>query len=258
VGRGVQKQLTHELLLYPRYFGRELHESVVKKLYQDVEGTCSPRVGYVVAVTAVEHVGPGRVLDGRGAAVFEVRYRAVVWRPYKDEVVDAVVTEVNDQAVFADVGPTTAVVHRINLPHEFAFQKNANPPCYQNADQVRVCARVHVCACAHGPVRHTTDTRGRPWQSLTVAKDSVVRIKILNVTMQSRTMVRPCPPPSVPWWVGACVRVSDPCAASPVRGGRNEERLFGCVRAAPAAAVCPWPCATVTDMGSGGRPGVVE
>ena len=87
-------------------------------------------------MTAVNSVGDGRVLDGRGAAVFEVVYTAVVWRPFKDEVVDAVVTDVSDLAIFADIGPTTAVIHRNNLPAEYLFQKNANPPCYQTADQV--------------------------------------------------------------------------------------------------------------------------
>ena len=125
------------MLLHPRYFSRDVLDAVQQKLYADVEGTCTPKLGYIIAVTAINDIGTGRVLDGRGSAVFDVRYTAVVWRVFKDEVVDAIVSDVTDLAIIADLGPTKAVVHRNNLPPEYNFQRNANPPCYQTADQVR-------------------------------------------------------------------------------------------------------------------------
>jgi len=125
-------------MLHPRYFGRNLRDALRAKLLSDVEGSCNIKVGYIIAVVGDEpQFGRGRVLDGRGVAVFDVKYTAVVWRPFKDEVVDAIVTDVTDMAIFADIGPVSAVVHRDLLPVEYEYLKNANPPCYQTADQVR-------------------------------------------------------------------------------------------------------------------------
>lgn len=62
------------------------------------------------------------MLPGSGLAEFNVRYRAVVWRPFKGETVryaarnswwtrthglqvDAIVTSVNQVGFFADAGP---------------------------------------------------------------------------------------------------------------------------------------------------------
>ena len=64
------------------------------KLYADVEGTCSGQFGYIIAVVSVLDVGKGMVLPGSGQAEFVTRYRAIVFKPFKGEVVDGVVNNV--------------------------------------------------------------------------------------------------------------------------------------------------------------------
>lgn len=65
------------------------------KLYADVEGTCSGLFGYIIAVVSILDIGKGMVLPGSGQAEFVTRYRAIVFKPFKGEVVDGVVNNVN-------------------------------------------------------------------------------------------------------------------------------------------------------------------
>lgn len=65
------------------------------KLYADVEGTCSGQFGYIIAVVSILDIGKGMVLPGSGQAEFITRYRAIVFKPFKGEVVDGVVNNVN-------------------------------------------------------------------------------------------------------------------------------------------------------------------
>ena len=65
------------------------------KLYSDVEGTCSGQFGYIIAVVSILDIGKGMVLPGSGQAEFITRYRAIVFKPFKGEVVDGVVNNVN-------------------------------------------------------------------------------------------------------------------------------------------------------------------
>jgi DNA-directed RNA polymerase II subunit RPB7 len=65
------------------------------KLYSDVEGTCSGAFGYIIAVVSILDIGKGMVLSGSGQAEFITRYRAIVFKPFKGEVVDGVVNNVN-------------------------------------------------------------------------------------------------------------------------------------------------------------------
>ena len=65
------------------------------KLYADVEGTCSGQFGYIIAVVSILDIGKGMVLPGSGQAEFITRYRAIVFKPFKGEVVDGIVNNVN-------------------------------------------------------------------------------------------------------------------------------------------------------------------
>ena len=53
------------------------------------------RHGFVIAVTTIDNIGAGMILASRGFVKYPVKYKAIVFRPFKGEVVDAVVTQVN-------------------------------------------------------------------------------------------------------------------------------------------------------------------
>lgn len=56
---------------------------------------CSGRHGFVVAITGIENIGKGLIRDGTGFVTFPVKYQCVVCRPFKGEILEAVVTMVN-------------------------------------------------------------------------------------------------------------------------------------------------------------------
>jgi len=87
--------LDRNMHLEPKYFGPKLHQRLVSSLIREVEGTCNGRYGFIVTVTKVEEVGAGKIREGSGLVTFPVRYKAIVFRPFKGEVLDALVTQVN-------------------------------------------------------------------------------------------------------------------------------------------------------------------
>ena len=60
-----------------------------------VEGTCSGLYGFMLMVTNIGSIGKGKIREGTGSAVFHVQYTCLVFRPFKGEVLDAVVSSVN-------------------------------------------------------------------------------------------------------------------------------------------------------------------
>ncbi|XP_013608288.1 PREDICTED: DNA-directed RNA polymerase II subunit 7 [Brassica oleracea var. oleracea] len=103
--------LERNMQLNPRFFGRNLRENLVSKLMKDVEGTCSGRHGFVVAITGIESVGNGLALprtgpvrNGTAFVTFPLKYQCVVFRPFKGQILEAVVTLVNKMGFFAEAG----------------------------------------------------------------------------------------------------------------------------------------------------------
>uniref|UniRef100_A0A8B9S7A4 DNA-directed RNA polymerase subunit n=1 Tax=Apteryx owenii TaxID=8824 RepID=A0A8B9S7A4_APTOW len=104
--------LEHEILLHPRYFGPNLLNTVKQKLFTEVEGTCTGKYGFVIAVTTIDNIGAGVIQPGRGFVLYPVKYKAIVFRPFKGEVVDAVVTQVNKVGLFTEIGPMSCFISR--------------------------------------------------------------------------------------------------------------------------------------------------
>lgn len=49
----------------------------------------------MIVVTTIDSIGAGIILPGQGFVVYSVKYKAIVFRPFKGEVFDAVVRQVN-------------------------------------------------------------------------------------------------------------------------------------------------------------------
>merc|ERR1719206_1347853 len=101
-------------MLHPRYFGPQLMDTVKQKLFTEVEGTCTGKQGFVL---------------------YPVKYKAIVFRPFKGEVLDAVVTQVNKVGLFTEIGPLSCFISRHSIPADMSFDPNSNPPCYKTSDE---------------------------------------------------------------------------------------------------------------------------
>ena len=157
--------LKHELLIHPMYFGENLTDTIKQKLYRfvqtviisgywyyvsEVEGSCTGEHGFVIGVTIIDTIGDGEILPGRGFCRFPIRYKvrseiqnyhtiheiqAIVFRPFKGEVVDGVVTQVNKVGLMVDVGPMGCFISRHSIPSDMEFDPDSNPPCYKTKEE---------------------------------------------------------------------------------------------------------------------------
>ncbi len=60
-----------------------------------VEGTCNGEFGFILGVLGITDTGRGLLREGTGAAVFNLKYSCICFKPFKGEVMDVVVTSVN-------------------------------------------------------------------------------------------------------------------------------------------------------------------
>ncbi|KAG2460439.1 EF1G factor, partial [Polypterus senegalus] len=94
--------------------------------------------GFVIAVTTIDNIGAGIIQPSRGLVLYPVKYKAIVFRPFKGEVVDAVVTQVNKVGLFTEIGPMSCFISRHSIPSEMEFDPNSNPPCYKTVDEFAI------------------------------------------------------------------------------------------------------------------------
>lgn len=79
-------ELERVISLHPSFFGPRVKEYLKNKLLEDVEGTCDGSY-YIICVVDPSDISEGRVVPGEARAEYTIRYHAVVWKPFKGEVV---------------------------------------------------------------------------------------------------------------------------------------------------------------------------
>ena len=106
------KTLEHRIDLHPSFFNSEAEKYIRAKLYQDVEGTNTGTM-MIIAVISIDDISEPKIAPGTGFAQFNVGYRAIVWRPFRGEVVDGLVSSVVNGGFFADVGGLSVFISRV-------------------------------------------------------------------------------------------------------------------------------------------------
>lgn len=119
-------ELTQTVYLPPVEFNSEIHKTIEYKLYKMVEGTCTGEKGFIIAVTNITEFDGGRINE-KGHAIFTIKYKALLLKPVKNEVLDAIVVNVNDLGVFCEVGPLSVFVSNYHIPPAYlGYEKIQN------------------------------------------------------------------------------------------------------------------------------------
>ena len=82
------KFMERTITLHPTYFGPRIKDYLIDRLKQDVEGTNLGNF-FVILVLDNPEISDGRVVPSSGYAEYTVNYRAIIWRPFRGEVVRA-------------------------------------------------------------------------------------------------------------------------------------------------------------------------
>lgn len=85
--------------------------------------------------THYEFTTSSNKFDIPGMASFPVKYNAIVFRPFKNEVFEGTVKQVTKVGIFIDIGPLTCFVSHNSLPKHLEFCSKHNPVCYKSKEE---------------------------------------------------------------------------------------------------------------------------
>jgi len=154
-------KMTRFIELPPSCFYKNMKREINQRLLEDVEGTCQAEYGYIVCVTEVEEIGDGRIRDDIPEVSFPVEFRAIVFRPFKNEVLDGVVTQMDQFGIFVEVGPLQVYVSDQQIPSDYTLNTDLQP---------------------HWAYEHNEDPE------LKITIDTEVRMKLMNVRIELTEM----------------------------------------------------------------------
>ena len=120
--------------LHPKSFGRKMSQVLEKTLEMEVRGVSLGKAGYCVCVLQVRPgEGGGKIQEGTGFAIFQLYFEAVMFRPFKNEIMDVKVMNCVT-SVFGYAGPIKAVF-RHQMPQDMQEGYNAVDESWLSEDK---------------------------------------------------------------------------------------------------------------------------
>mmetsp|Transcript_50353 Transcript_50353/g.119259 ORF Transcript_50353/g.119259 Transcript_50353/m.119259 type:complete len:185 (+) Transcript_50353:261-815(+) len=137
------KKLTKNLAVDPKDYGPNLTETIKRKLVAEVENTCSERHGFILKVFNIDVDRlEGKIMstgmNPGGTANFTVPYDAIVFKPFRGEVLNGIVKQSAQQGLFVLCGPLQVFIAKTNLCDEnnrLIWNPDNSPPCWMSDDQ---------------------------------------------------------------------------------------------------------------------------
>lgn len=93
-----QKAMARTITVAPMLLGPGLKDLVRQQLISEVEGMALDEEGFIITVLTIADEGleKGLIDHFTGSVRYTVKYTALMFRPFKNEVIDAVVKSVSE------------------------------------------------------------------------------------------------------------------------------------------------------------------
>ncbi|MBI2445555.1 DNA-directed RNA polymerase [Candidatus Micrarchaeota archaeon] len=103
----------------PNLFSMNLNKAALEILREQHERTVNKDHGIIVCLNHAKIQSEGRVLQGDGAAYFDVEFDALSFIPEVSEIVEGEVTEIVEFGAFVRLGPIDGLVHVSQVANDF-------------------------------------------------------------------------------------------------------------------------------------------
>ncbi len=103
----------------PEVLGPSLKEYLIQELYKKL-GSCSNKYGFLLSIFSVESIEQG-IVNQYGDAIFTVKFKALVFRPIKNEILDSYITDVKQMGATVKVGLFEVLIPHKNMPKDFVY-----------------------------------------------------------------------------------------------------------------------------------------
>jgi len=117
-------ELTREVRIAPHHLGHDRVEAVVDELNVKLANRVVLGVGLVMALWDVVEVGQGVIYPGDGGVHCAVKFRAIVFRPFQDEIIVGKIKRCTPEGVYVTIGFFDDIfIPQEGLPHPSKFDE---------------------------------------------------------------------------------------------------------------------------------------
>lgn len=109
----------------PSLFSMHLEEAVIKRIKTKYNGFISKDMGIVIEVASIKEIEEGVIIQGDGAAYYNVSFELLTFKPEMQEVIVGKIKDIAEFGAFINIGPIDGMVHISQTMDDFvSFSKD--------------------------------------------------------------------------------------------------------------------------------------
>ncbi|KAG0436769.1 DNA-directed RNA polymerase II subunit RPB7 [Dictyocoela muelleri] len=105
--------LNQQIHIHPSFVSKNLLKILKETLHDIVEGICTDKM--IIKVLRINDIGYPLITDN-GFVEFNVNYDALVMKPTKNQIIEAIVLETRKTGIFANAGPLQLFISNYHIP----------------------------------------------------------------------------------------------------------------------------------------------
>ncbi len=107
--------LSKELSIFPHDLGKDI-EYIISQRITNLEGSIVGENGYIVSIIEFSQKGEGSIDNETGRVNFKIDYKAITFKPSKEEILFTEVKYINEHGFYCTIGPMTVFVSKYRSP----------------------------------------------------------------------------------------------------------------------------------------------
>ncbi|KAL7668065.1 hypothetical protein ACOME3_008783 [Neoechinorhynchus agilis] len=130
-------KLERDISIHPENLGPELEQAIRESVIEDCEGASMGSKGICVAIGKIISIGLGRVVSWTPYVQFSIRFEAIMFRPLRNEIADAVIVNITKFGIFSSIGAIQCFISMNTLSKDYGFVEDIDlGPVIRNAHRV--------------------------------------------------------------------------------------------------------------------------
>lgn len=106
----------------PVHFNQTYFERLKEKLISKIEGKMDSIYGFIIKISKINKISPPRICYVDGSSKYDIDFKVITFHPLRGEIMDGIVSRINSEGIYVNVGPMEVWISKRCMPEELKFE----------------------------------------------------------------------------------------------------------------------------------------
>jgi DNA-directed RNA polymerase subunit E' len=114
--------ITEQINIPPKLLNDKLMSTIESICNKKLVNKCDDETGYIMEIINIHKIKGGNIVGDAANVIYNVTVKVKVFTVDKDEILNAIITKIDNKGLFAQAGPFQIYVSISKIPSDYKFE----------------------------------------------------------------------------------------------------------------------------------------